>query len=137
MHDVGETPARNADALRKVFVSQKLDLDCNMLTGLPAEFTSLGGLKKLLLSHNSFYEFPVSILSALTALTLIYMSNQVHWEADDPLFEINAPLLPVLHPGLVKLGLHQGHEWDPASLFHLGRAVVEVADRVPIPEILL
>ncbi len=118
-----------------VLVPQKLDLDCNMLTSLPYELTRLAKLKELLLSHNFFCEFPISVLSGLTTLTQIDMSTQV--PDGKPRFNIKAPLLPVLHPGLVELDLDQlqRHEWDPVSFFHLGRAVAEVADRRPVPTI--
>jgi hypothetical protein len=68
-------------------------------------------------------------------------------EAD--LFQISSSLLPILHPRLVYLNLDQDfskgpvtrdtdviHEWDVASLFHLGLAATEMEARSPRPTIL-
>jgi hypothetical protein len=55
----------------------------------------------------------------------------------DPAFEIPTPLLPIVHPGLVKLDLRQRKPWDSVSLFHLGDALAAVADRSPPLTLLL
>jgi hypothetical protein len=93
---------------------------------------------------NDFREVPVSVLSGMTAITEIDLSCQSCWGGvDTPSFQIPSPLLPILHPGLVELNLNQvpgswsTFEWDPISLVHLARAVVEVSDRKPIPNLIL
>ncbi len=110
------------------------------MTSIPHELSSLGNLKELLLNENRLPEPPLSVLRAMTSLKTIDLSYQGRGE--DPVFTIPSPLLPILHPGLVELDLRQSHksgapiEWDTVSLFHLGRAMVEVADRTPIPALL-
>ncbi len=84
-------------------------------------------LKELVLRSNEFTTLPVSPLSGCTALTHLCLSCQRTG------FQVSSPLLPVLHPGLVLLGLGgQVEKWDDMSLFHFGRAMVEVADRLPM-----
>ncbi len=62
------------------------------------------------------------------------------------MFHISSPQLPILHPRLAHLDLRQYRDedmdeldefkWDPISLFHLGQAMIEVADRRPLPTVL-
>ncbi len=106
------------------------------MSSLPAELSSLGNLKELLLNGNDFTTAPLSVLSGLTALTAIDLSQQhaptYYWDGGQVhTFEVTSPLLPILHPGLVKLDLRQRRPWDSGSLFHLGRALDAVADRNP------
>ncbi len=126
------------------FCFQKLDVSRNKLRSLPTELSSLRNLKELLLTRNDFPEPPVSVLRGMTAITKIDLTYQCRWlDVDVPGFKVPSPLLPILHPGLVKLDLRQSpgswdpFEWDPISVFHLGRALVEVSDRRPIPTLLL
>jgi hypothetical protein len=88
------------------------------------------------MTANLFVEPPVSVLSHLTALNNIDLSVLFNFHGN-PTFRIPSPLLPILHPGLVKLDLrHIGLKWDAISLCHVGRALVEVADRKPVPSLL-
>ncbi len=103
---------------------QKLDLSRNGLRSLPDELSSLQNLKELLLTENLLPTVPFSILSALIALHTIDLSLQGEANA---MFSILSPLLPLLHPGLVKLDLRQRETLEPRSLFHIGRAVREWA----------
>jgi hypothetical protein len=124
-----------------VLVCQKLELTGNSLASLPAELSRLTYLKELLLNINEFTTVPVSVLSGLTGLKTIDLSQQVapqyHYPPVDSVFLIPTPLLPMLHPGLVKLDLRQRKPWDSVSLFHLGDALAAVADRSPPLTLLL
>jgi hypothetical protein len=76
----------------------------------------------------------------LTALNEIDLSDQSS-RTDTGLlapgvFMVLSPLLPILHPGLVKLDLQQEKELGPVSQFHVGRALVELGRRTPIPTLL-
>ncbi len=110
----------------------------NSLSSLPEALSTLVNLKKLLMKGNAFLEPPISVLSHLTALNTVDMSvADIRGGMQSAAFRIPSPLLPVLHPGLLKLDLrHVGLKWDPISLCHLGRALVEVADRKPVPSLL-
>jgi hypothetical protein len=107
----------------------------NSMVSLPDELSRLGNLEILLLHENCLPEPPVSVLRGLTSLTTIMLSFQRR--PDDAVFRIPSPLLPFLHRGLEQLDLRQrrgffgSFDWDTVSLFHLGRAMVEVADRQP------
>jgi hypothetical protein len=113
----------------------------NNLCSLPDELSSLRNLKKLVLRANNFAEPPVHVLSGLTAITSIDLQYQGRpGNPPAPTFKIPSPLLPILHPGLVKLVVRQetfDHSimaslpipWDDLSLSHLGRALAHVADR--------
>jgi hypothetical protein len=85
----------------------------------------------------------------MTALTTIDLHlNCDCGGIDEQLFKITSPLLPILHPGLLLLDLRQSRhnethqevsapfKWDPVSLFHLGQAVITVADRRPHPTVI-
>jgi hypothetical protein len=109
----------------------------NRLHGLPDQLSSLGNLKELLLNGNDLTTVPVSILKGLTALKTLDMSYQFNPNAEASSFEVSSPLLPILHPGLVKVDLRQRVKWGPISLFHLGCALGVVANRRPIPTVLL
>jgi hypothetical protein len=122
-------------------VSQKLGLWGNTLFSLPHELSSLRNLKWLSLGRNWLPTVPVSVLSGMTALTAIDLSMQLYDEDLDEFFEvfkISTPLLPILHPGLVRLDLLQpsNHSWDSVSFSHLERARLEVAGRRPVPTLL-
>jgi hypothetical protein len=118
----------------------------NHLRGLPDELCGLRNLNELNLSHNLFRETPVSVFSRMTALTYLSLSVQAYSAADESaVFRVPSSLLPILHPGLVEVYLRQhmyidmprGKGWDMLSLFHLGRALADVADRRPVPRLLL
>jgi hypothetical protein len=118
-------------------VIQKLDASGNNLEILPDELSSLGNLNELVASRNDIEVVPVSILSHLTALTSIHLSYQLGPSALSHRLGIQSSLLPMLHPGLVKLDLRQKYAaWDPESLLHLGSAMVAVFKRDPIPTVL-
>jgi Leucine-rich repeat (LRR) protein len=123
---------------------QKLDLSFNLLRSLPDELSSFRTLEELALRHNEFPEAPVFALRGMTAITKIDLSYQsLGGDEDAPAFQVPSPLLPILHPGLVELNLEQARRsldasgWDPISLVHLGRAMVEVSDRMPVLTLLL
>ncbi len=106
--------------------------------------SNLVNLQELLLHDNYLDKAPVSVLRQLTALRTIDLSVNCHYHnfEEDLVFQVPSSLLPILHPGLVMLDLRQKlrnlahpHRWDPLSLFHLGRAVSEVSDRIPVPEV--
>jgi hypothetical protein len=125
-----------------LYVRQELDLRRNGLSTLPHELSSLGKLNVLRLGLNKFCEVPVSTLSLMTALNTIDFSYN-STKCGEQIFKVPSSLLPILHPGLVKLDLRQyvawsevPWKWDANSLFHLGRALVEVADRKPRPTLL-
>jgi hypothetical protein len=117
---------------------QRLDVSGKTMKSLPDELSGLKGLKELLLNGNAFTTVLVSVLSGLTALMTIDLSQQharqpmFLWECGpyQP-FEVTCPLLPMLHPGLVKLDLRQRMPWDSVSMFHLGDAMAALADRNP------
>jgi hypothetical protein len=123
------------DELSSLSKLKKLGLSDNYLRSLPDELSSLSKLEGLDLSGNFLPGVPISVLSSLTALTSICIASQDTWEEGSPLFRVPSPLLPILHPGLELLALFQAHPWDQMSLFHLGRALAEVADRRPQPEL--
>ncbi len=95
------------------------------------------------MSGNWLSKPPLTVLSHLTALNIIDLSNQV--VIKDPesegffAFEIAQSLAPILHPGLTLLDLRQSHAmgvpviWDQTSLKHLEEAKVEVEGMRPIP----
>ncbi len=115
-------------------VFQVLDVRVNCLRGLPDQLTGLQNLKRLTLDANYFNALPMSISVGLTALETVSIQYQpCHGNGK---FEITSPLLPILHSGLVQLALVQERPWGPVSLFHLGCALVDVADRNPIPSLL-
>jgi Leucine-rich repeat (LRR) protein len=127
-----------------VSLAQILEVRCNRLRSLPDELSGLQNLKELNLSHNYFRETPVSVLSRMTALVTMDLSIQYPWTQDDvSVLRVPSSLLPILHPGLVRLDLRQEkvfsserRPWDVLSLAHLERAVAEVADRRPIPTLI-
>jgi hypothetical protein len=126
-----------------VIVFQKLDVGGSNLRSLPGELSSLGNLKELVLQCNDFPEPPLDVLRGLTAITKLDTGYQRSLGREDaPAFKVSSPLLPILHPGLAWLDLVQSRgfgipwEWDPTSLFHLGRAMVEMSDRRPVPNLL-
>jgi Leucine-rich repeat (LRR) protein len=126
---------------------QKLDISQNGLVSLPDELSSMGNLKELHTGDNCLSRVPVSALRGMTALTSINLSFNGCREGNAKgVFQITSPLLPILHPGLVLLDLRQSryegthqevtrerYVWNPVSLFHLGRALIAVADRRPRP----
>jgi hypothetical protein len=110
-----------------------------LLCSLPEGLSTLVKLKKLQLRGTAFREPPISVLSHLTALNTIDLSlDYAHNDTTAGIaFSIPSPLLPILHPGLVKLDLrHKGLKWDPISQCHLGRALADMADRKPVPTLL-
>ncbi len=113
---------------------QKLDLSDNILGSLPDELSRLGNLKELLLRWNKLQAVPVSVLSALTALKNIDLSQQHMARLDVEICRVASPLLPILHPGLLMLDLRQPQRkpWDSGSLFHLECAMAAVADSNPL-----
>jgi hypothetical protein len=130
-------------------VFQKLNVGGNALISLPQDLDKLGKLRELNANNNQLLTVPVSVLKGMPALTTIHLrwNSSLSWGAvDRPLmFHIRAPLAPILHPGLVHLDLRQYRDggcdfqevnWDPVSLFHLGQAMIEVADRKPLPTLL-
>jgi hypothetical protein len=115
---------------------QTLDVCGNRLSSLPEELTSLGKLRVLVASNNNLPTAPCSILSKLSALVSIRLRYQLSDRVEgSPAFTVSSSLLPILHPGLVVLDLVQHSPWDALSLCHLGRAMVEVANRRPIPSV--
>ncbi len=120
---------------------QKLDLTRNRLKELPDELANLTNLQELLLEDNWLPTVPVSVLSKMTALQIIDIrKHTVCPIVEGTAFRISCSLLPILHPGLVRLDLRQvrlrvrqnGQDrfpWDPISRFHLVHAEVEVAHR--------
>jgi hypothetical protein len=103
------------------------------MTSLPEELSSLRNLKELVAFSNDFRVLPISVLTRLTALTFIDLGIQFG-ECRAPvkiLLQIPSSLLPILHPGLVKLDLQQRLQWDSISLVHLGRALAAAAARDP------
>jgi hypothetical protein len=120
--------------IQEFSVWQRLDIGYNCLDSLPDELSNLWNLNALSLQSNNFHTVPVSVLSGLTGLKTVYVDYQDRWQRD-PNFKIASPLLPILHPGLVYLSLRHNTPWDPVSLFHLGGAVAEVADRDPMPTV--
>ncbi len=122
-----------------MFCFQGLDLQINSLTSLPDHLSNLGKLKNLLLTRNKFQEVPVSALRGLTALRKVKLGEQVPpGAAPIPgwICKVTSSLLPIIHPGLVKLDLRQDEAWDSVSLFHLGGAMAAVANRTPHLELL-
>jgi hypothetical protein len=123
---------------------QLLNVSANNLQSLPYELSSLPKLKDLSLTQNLFTEPPISVLRQMTALATIDLSHQFPpWQPVRELFEVPSSLLPILHKQLVSLDVRQKRydlqpavslKWDPVSLFHLGRAVVDVSNRVPVPK---
>jgi hypothetical protein len=120
-----------------VFVVQMLDVCHNRLASLPDELSSLRDLEELLLRGNHFPEVPVSVLNGMTALKTIDLAWQSGGEGKGCSLKVPS-LLPILRPGLIMLDLQQGsfHPWDQISMFHLGRAMAEVADMKPTPVLL-
>jgi hypothetical protein len=116
-------------------VFQTLEVSENGLRHLPDELSSLGRLASLTLDRNCFLEVPISALSGMTALEQVDFSNQSP-PTRNTHFKVTSPLLPVLHPGLICFALYQRRRWDQISLFHIGRAFVEVADRKLVPSLL-
>ncbi len=123
-------------------VSQKLDARSNRLQGLPTELSGLVNLEELLLSSNHFSEPPVSVLRHLTALEIIDLHGNLRQEGtEEEVLRVPSSLLPILHPGLVKLDLRQWRPicvpmtLDAISMFHLEWAVAEVACRIPVPKV--
>ncbi len=103
------------------------------MLGLPDELSGLANLKELLANNNQFEECPVSILSSLTALNTVDLSHQhsLRTFTEMRIFEVPS-LLPMLHPGLVKLDLRQHLvEWTPESLHHLENAAAASAAMKP------
>jgi Leucine-rich repeat (LRR) protein len=89
-------------------LSQKLDLSRNKLSSLPVELSSLVNLSELLLTGNQLPEPPVAILRHLTALKTIELHHNRSWAGtEDEFLRTPSSLLPILHPGLVKLDLQQ------------------------------
>ncbi len=127
---------------------QRLDISSNHLHSLPDELSILRNLHELTLMGNVFPQAPISVLSRMTALHGIDLSGQLRYAQDESLaFKVRAPLLPILHPGLVQLDLRQQRfvphskelrprRWDGLSLCHLGRALADVADRKAVPALL-
>lgn len=117
-----------------LIVCQMLNVAHANLRDFPEQLSSLQNLRYLEATCNKFPTVPVSILSSLTALTKISLSIQ-HPEGHGT-FKVSSSLLPMLHLGLVELNLIQRNvQWDPLSLFHLGCAVAEVAERTPVPRL--
>jgi Leucine-rich repeat (LRR) protein len=119
-------------------VFQKLDVSGNRMTSISSDLSVLKNLKELNLNDNHMSEIPVDVLKCLTAPTFIDLSIQfgpVHKPLapgeELPVLKIPSSLLPILHPGLLKLDLQQRLSWDPLSQAHLGCALAAVADRVP------
>ncbi len=82
----------------------------------------------------------MSVLSRLTALKCIDLGYQARGQDASAVFKVPSSLLPILHPGLVKLDLDQcflhPHKWDALSLLHMRRAIKDVSNRTPRPEVL-
>ncbi len=121
-----------------MFVPQKLDVSSNQLICLPGELSKLRNLRELLANNNELSQCPVSILSSLTALTTVDVSHQHGPRTFDASLVFDVPsLLPMLHPGLVKLDLRQHlEEWTPDSLHHLACAEAAVGAMRPPPTLL-
>jgi hypothetical protein len=129
-------------------VSQMLNLSDNILRSLPDELSCLRNLKELDLSNNVLPGPPVSVLSKMMALSSINLSDQSGWTEDEnDRFKVSSSLLPIFNPGLLMLDLRQrGYvpsiresrlkPWDGLSLFHLGRALADLAGRKPVPTLL-
>ncbi len=118
---------------------QKLDVSHNLLCSLPRELCSLEKLRTLDLSDNAFTAVPVSVLSELTALRVIAMNNQcdnTYSRNPSDRLMVSESLLPILHPGLVRLELQQEKELDPVSLGHVGSAMLDLGNRQPVPTLL-
>ncbi len=147
--DVGRSdPSHNLTAFARTdsdllfTVSQKLDAACNKIRSLPDELSSLVNLRELLMYSNQLSEPPVTILSHLTALEIIDLHGNFRQEGTEvEVLRIPSPLLPILHPGLVKLDLRQ---WRPRcvpvipddiSMYHLLCVHAEVARRTPVPQV--
>ncbi len=119
------------------FRPQKLDVRYNSLPRLPNELSSLANLNELVLSYKHIKVVPVSVLSGLTALTIINLSHQSGPCQSYEMLLIKSSLLAILHPGLVRLDLRQKDmPWDLTSLLHLGSASTEVFKGDPIPTLL-
>ncbi len=124
-------------------VSQKLDLSRNKMGDIPFELSGLKNLKELHLNDNLISEILVDVLKYLTALTFIDLSMQFGPDDRWPILrgpggqmlsmKIPSSLLPILHPGLLKLDLQQRQclVWDAASQAHLDCALAAVTDRDP------
>jgi hypothetical protein len=116
-----------------------LSVSKNRLRSLPDEMSCLVNLRELGMRWNRFTQPPISVLRHLTALTSLEMSPFISDDVEGPRFRIPAPLLPILHPGLVSLELQpfsrrsNPFRYDPLSLFHLGHAMAELAKRRPLP----
>jgi hypothetical protein len=106
----------------------------NPLTGLPDALANLRSLEELDLRGNRLPSVPVTVLSRLTSLTRLSLASSIATGGSLP-FRVTSPLQPILHLGLVHLCLAQRYTWDTGSLHHLGRALVEVAGRWPIFEL--
>ncbi len=121
-------------------MSQKLDISLNYLRALPDHLSSLKALGTFIVDYNRLSVVPFSIVQALTALTTIKIRHQAR-RGDAPPFRVPSSVSPILHPLLMELALEQefdhpdGWEWDPTSLFHLGYALADVADRNPVPKL--
>ncbi len=91
------------------------------------------------MAHNFLLKVPVSVLSAMTALKTIDVSYQQPPGVGMGKIRVTASLLPILHPGLVKLDLQRRPAygmWDAASWVHLRCALDAVKSREPIPMVL-
>ncbi len=133
-----------------VFLAQKLEIFSNRLRSLPDELSGLQNLKELNLSRNLFREPPISALSGVTALIKINLSSQsssTHAWDETAMFRVPSSLLPILHPGLVRLDMWQEKlssslqqprrkPWDRVSAAHLQQAQAAVGHRRPIPTLL-
>jgi hypothetical protein len=123
-----------------VSFSQTLNVRVTFLNNLPDQLSSLKSLEDLRMDENDFTGVPVSVLSHLTALYAISLSFNCRRSPEE--FKVSSPLQPILHPGLVLRdlraygGIQAPCKWDPVSLFHLGRGMRHMADRVPIPTLL-
>ncbi len=132
-------------------MGQSLDISRNRLHSLPGELSGLQNLKELDLTANILPSPPVSVLSRVTALNRINLSDQFKWTRDESAaFRVPSSLLPIFNPALVQLDLRQERStrsgegalptvrrpWDVLSLAHLGRALADVADRKPVPRLL-
>jgi Leucine-rich repeat (LRR) protein len=125
-----------------------LEISGNRLRSLPDELSCLQNLKELQLSDNLLPGPPVSVFSKMTALSNINMSGQSRWTDDENLtFKISSSLLPMFDSGLLTLDVRQERyvrsigescprPWDGLSLFHLGRALADLADRKPVATLL-
>jgi hypothetical protein len=123
------------DILLVSFAVQRLYAVDNRLRSLPDELSSLGNLEELFLTANCFCTVPISILAGMTALKVIRLDWQLKSEGRSNTFRVPSSLLPILHPNIVHVALNQPAPWDPVSLFHLGRAALEVEERKPVPRL--